>query len=304
MKEITVKILTLVLFSCLVVSCKKDSPVVQVPQVANSDMTLSLRFNVTSKVGDPGQDHGEWSVDWSSLGLYIVYTRGDVMSFVFDRSTYTYPLVLNVFEGTADVFVAAFPDGQTAPRCKTREEIYNLTTLDVTTLASGKQEYMRNLFSGVTRGIVIEKEKRNEISVVCNRIVAKVDMQYDVQPGIDNGKFVEAGMSEVAFYGAPKYYMFNDFKTGPSYTEKEIESLSGTLSARNGRVYSYMFPSNGAGMRFTIDYKLDGDAQNEVSYRANFMNGIEENKWYKVNFTVSGKNVDAEGGVDVSIAEN
>lgn len=314
MKRFSIKLMGLLSLLWMVTSCIKEAYVEPEP-VADAEMTLTLSFDTgtrASRVGDPGTDHGENTADWKNLGVYLVYKDGDmkgrILSFTFTKETFLSPKIFNVYPGVADIFVVALPEGQDLPEYPTADGICNMKTRNVGTDASDlpqgidKNAYMRNIFSGVTSGVIFEKDGNKTTTVTCKRIVSKVDVQYDVQNGIENGKFVEAGMSAISFNGVPQAYIFPGQKTEtialPGVTS--LMELSGTISERNGRAYAYMFPG-AANMTFEVDYTTEGQSAPPVSYTATFTNGITALTWYKVNFTVSGKNVGASENVTVTL---
>lgn len=314
MKRWSMKLVGLLSLLWMITSCVKEAYVEPEP-VADAEMTLTLSFDTgtrASRIGDPGTDHGENTTDWKNLGVYLVYEDGKILNFKFTDETFQSPKIFNVYPGTADVFVVAFPEGQEIPACPDRASVCNMKTLDVSTASlTDKNAYMRNIFSGVSENFIISKDGGNSVTVTCKRIVSKVDVQYDVQNGIENGKFVEAGMSAISFNGVPQAYIFPVQKTEDPSTLPAVTSLmelSGTISERNGRAYAYMFPG-AANMTFKVDYTTEGQTEpSPVSYTAKFIDSstatdgiINALTWYKVNFTVSGKNVGASGNVIVTL---
>lgn len=296
-----------VVLGSLLASCVDDHEM-SCPSLAkepDAELMLTVKFDMGSstKIGDPGTDHGEDVADWKNLGIFLVYETGQVLPFNFTKETFTTPKIYNVFAGKADVFVVALPEEQQLPDILSAENIRSMKTLDVSTLASDteKAHYMRNLFSGVSKGLVISSEASNTVNVICRRLVAKVDMQYDVQDGIDGGQFVEASMSEITFKGVPQSYIFPEVAGTLNVGDADLMKLSGNISERNGRAYSYMFPGD-ASMLFKVDYQTEEKpAGNAVNYIATFQSPLNVNTWYKVNFTVSGKNASASGSVEVKI---
>lgn len=271
------------------VSCPADQ------KVPDSELMLTVRFDMgpSTKVGDPGSDHRENVAGWKNVGIYLVYETGHVLPFVFDTVTFKTPKIYNVFSGKADVFVVALPEGQQLPEYASADQIRNMKTLDLSDENSGldKQHYMRNIFSG-SASIDIVPEGNTSVNVVCKRLVAKVDVQYDVQPGIVENKFTEAAMSDISFNGVSQAYIFPDRKTEGDLSASgklvELTSVDGTISERNGRIYSYMFPG-AASLGFTVDYTGTGEQiTGSIAYTATFNSPLAANVWYKVNFTVKG----------------
>lgn len=316
MKRWSMKLVGLLSLLWMITSCVKEAYVEPEP-VADAEMTLRLSFDTgtrASRIGDPGTDHGENTADWKNLGVYLVYKdddmKGRILSFTFTKDAFSQSSkVFNVYPGIADIFVVALPDGQDLPKYPTADEICNMKTrnvsIDASDLPQGidKSAYMRNIFSGVTSGVEFKKDGNEETPVICKRIVSKVDVQYDVQGGIENGNFVEAGMSAISFNGVPQAYIFPEQKTEATLSGSvELVKLSGTISERNGRAYAYMFPG-AANLTFDINYKKDSEAAvNKVSYVASFESHLTALSWNKVNFTVSGTNAEATGPVPIKLS--
>lgn len=309
MKRFSIKLVGLLSLLWMVTSCIKEAYVEPEP-VADAEMTLTLSFDTgtrASRVGDPGTDHGENTADWKNLGVYLVYKgdmEGRILSFEFTKETFLSPKIFNVYPGTADIFVVALPEGQDLPEYPTADGIRNMKTRNVAISANDlpqgidKNAYMRNIFSGVTSGVEFKKDGNETTKVTCKRIVSKVDVQYDVQNGIENGKFVEAGMSAISFNGVPQAYIFPEQKTeDPSTSLPGVTSLmelSGTISERNGRAYAYMFPGE-AWLGFTITYTRGGGQEEDITYSATFKSPLTALSWNKVNFYVTGNNASTTG---------
>lgn len=299
-KECKISAVLLLLMAGILTACS-DRTSVPVPEpVPDARMALSVSFHAGKKsIGDPGSGHDEWTDNWKTMGIYMVYTDGRVENFRVTKAELTNPLYFNVFEGEVTVCAAAFPDGQEPPFCATPDEVFNMKTTDVTVL-SDRQKFMQNVFGGVSSRTVIAKDKENIIDVTCNRIVSKVDVQWDVQPGIEAGKFLDARMSAIQFKGRPQGYLFPTLRTETPATSEtaEIVSLESHISERNGRTYAYMFPEEFEGetrLGFTINYtKQDNPVPKSVNYDAWFKNKLEGNSWYKVNLLVRGNSVSVE----------
>lgn len=298
MKRWSMKLVGLLSLLWMITSCVKEAYVEPEP-VADAEMTLTLSFDTgtrASRIGDPGTDHGENTADWKNLGVYLVYEDGKILNFKFTDETFQSPKIFNVYPGTADVFVVAFPEGQEIPACPDRASVCNMKTLDVSTASlKDKNAYMRNIFSGVYENFIISKDGGNSVPVTCKRIVSKVDVQYDVQGGIENGNFVEAGMSAISFKGVPQAYIFPEQKTEATLSGSvELVKLSGTISERNGRAYAYMFPGE-AWLGFTITYTRGGGQEEDITYSATFKSPLTALSWNKVNFYVTGNNASTTG---------
>lgn len=314
MKVLEKYIMTLVAGLCclLASSCIDDryGPCPGTGDSPDAELRLSVRFDLgpSTKVGDPGEDHGEFVADWHSLGIYLLYDSGRILDFIFTKENFPSEnrKVFNVFEGRAEVLVVAFPAGQEAPAGLTADEVRNMKTKNVTTVAaSERKNYMRNIFSG-TGEIDIKLDANNMLDVVCSRVAAKVDMQYDVQDGIDGGVFLKAAMSEISFSGVPQAYIFpgkvSETQSLPAVTEV-MAIADAAVSERNGRAYSYMFPGD-ASIAFGVNYTKPDGSLSVVNYKAGFTEALSGNVWYKVNFNVTGKNVDATEGINIELKDS
>lgn len=268
------------------------------PAVADAEMRLSVSISSGTRAGDPGTDHGERNADWETLGVYVVYTNGRVLSFSIPQSEFKAPYskVFSVFEGTAQVYAVAFPAGHTPPVCNTVAEVQNMRTLDITSILGGddaKQKYIQNIFSGISDSEDIVKDRNNRIDVTCTRLAAKIDVQWDAQGAYADGKYTEASMSTITLDGLAQGYIFPSEVTNPSYTTTEnVDTFTADdpISERNGRTYFYTFPGVTSAINFSVTYtpQAGGTLTGEQKYRASFPNTIESNTWYKVNINVSG----------------
>lgn len=258
-------------------------------QNPNAEVSLSLTFNVgTRALGDPGTDHNEWNAEWDNLGIYFVYTSGKVESFILDKASFVSPETFAVYEGEAQIFVVAFPKEQTPKVCQTAPEVYNMRTLslDDPSLVSLKQNYMQNIFSGYSSPVTISEGENKLVEVKCNRLAAKVDMQYDMQSGIESGTLVNPLMSDISFLGYNESYVFPQMADNNiTSTIDVVDKRSAQFSERNGRVYSYIFPGKDVGVTFTMTLQPNNIKK---EYKAIFANPLNSNVWYKINFNVTG----------------
>lgn len=292
------------------------------PAVADAEMRLSVSISSGTRAGDPGADHGEWNADWKTLGVYVVYTNGRVLSFSIPQSEFKAPYskVFSVFEGTAQVYAVAFPAGHTPPVCTTVAEVQNMRTLNIANIAGkdNKQNYIQNIFSGISDEIDIIKGEQNIITVTCTRLAAKIDVQWDVQGAYESGKFTEASMSEITLNGLAQGYVFPSKVSNITYSSviEDVATFAANdpISVRNGRTYFYTFPmvgQNPAGevkknaIRFTVTYN-DGSGSEPVKqhYTATFKESSNPNTWYKVNIKVNGTTASAtEGNHELELSQ-
>ena len=282
------------------------------PAVADAEMRLSVSISSGTRAGDPGTDHGEWSADWETLGVYVVYTNGRVLSFSIPQSEFKAPYskVFSVFEGTAQVYAVAFPAGHTPPVCNTLAEVQNMQTLNIANIAGkdNKQNYIQNIFSGISDEIDIIKGEQNIITVTCTRLAAKIDVQWDAQGAYADGKYTDAKMSDITLEGLAQGYVFPSEVSNPTYTTTQIVAAftaGDAISERNGRTYFYTFPGvtnpevTNPGVKdainFTVSYDDGSDnlQPNVHSYTATFDEPSNPNTWYKVNIKVNGTTASA-----------
>lgn len=284
----------------LTASCKDDDPVAEVaPAVRDAEVSVSVRFSLPqSRTGDPGSGHQEFAEGWDRLDLYFVYEDGTVLTESVAHADFLSPMKFGVYEGSVQVFAAAVPDGQDDTRAYTAAEVRGLTVTDAYNAVQGddaRKEYMLGFFSGVSSSTEIVKEQTNEINLVLNRLVAKIDMQWDVQPGITEGSFVDASMSGISFRGYATGYLFPSEAPATAVgTVRELATIDGTVSARNGRAYFYTFPGTGCGFDFGLAFTGGTLSGRTTSYNATFNAPLEGDAWHKVNVTVRGTNVSSD----------
>lgn len=281
-------------------SCNRDDDAAMAayePQ-RNAEVSVGVRFNLpSSKAGDPGSAHPEFVADWAQLVFYFVYDNGTVLAQSVSKDNFQQENTFMIYEGNVTVYAAAFPEGHT-PRTTglTPGDVRNMTADDARDIdnLSDRMNYMLGFFSGISSQLTVSEDVRSYFSVVLNRIVAKVDMQWDVQPGIDAGNFVNAAMSAVTFKGYSTGYIFPT--AAEATTTGAVQTLAvrdGTVSERNGRAYFYSFPGTGCGFDFYVAYTQAAATARSQNYSASFDSALEGDVWYKVNLTVRGTTVDA-----------
>lgn len=270
------------------------------PAVADAEMRLSVSFNTGTRAGDPGSDHGEWEANWKTLGIYVVYTNGQYQTFVFDKDTFKSPQTFWVYEGTAEVYAVALPVGYELPVCRTVDDIKNMQTLIDPESEVASNQNIKDIFSGISGEVSIEKGKQNIITVSCTRLAAKIDVQWDAQGAYADGKYTDAKMSEITLDGLAQGYVFPSKVSNPTYT---ISPNVATFTAkdpiceRNGRTYFYTFPGVNNAINFTVDYTVGngGVLTGTQTYKATFQDANKANTWYKVNIDVKGTKTSATG---------
>lgn len=285
----------------LTASCRDDDPVAEAaPAVRDAEVSVSVRFSLPqSRTGDPGSGHQEFAEGWDRLYLYFVYDDGSVITESVAYADFKSSMIFGVYEGRVQVFAAAVPDEQAEASVRTPDEVRSLTVTDIYNAVKdddARKEYMLGFFSGVSSpNEEIVKEQTNEIKLVLNRLVAKIDMQWDVQRGITEGVFTDAAMSSIDFNGYSTGYLFpSEAPDKPVGAVGPLATIDGTVSARNGRAYFYTFPGAGCGFDFGLAFTggtLSGRTKN---YNATFTAPLEGDTWHKVNITVRGTNVSSD----------
>lgn len=270
------------------------------PAVADAEMRLSVSFNTGTRAGDPGSDHGEETANWKTLGIYVVYTNGQYQTFVFDKDTFQSPQTFWVYEGTAEVYAVALPVGYELPVCRTVDDIKNMQTLIDSESGAASNQNIKDIFSGISGEVSIEKGKQNIITVSCTRLAAKIDVQWDAQGAYADGKYTDAKMSEITLDGLAQGYVFPSKVSNPTYTiSPNVATFTAKdpISVRNGRTYFYTFPGVNNAINFTVDYTVGngGVLTGTQTYKATFQDANKANTWYKVNIDVKGTKTSATG---------
>ena len=284
----------------LTASCRDDDPVAEAaPAVRDAEVSVSVRFSLPqSRTGDPGSGHQEFAEGWDRLYLYFVYKDGTVLTESVAHADFLSPMIFGVYEGSVQVFAAAVPSEQADTRAYTADEVRELTVTDAYNAVQGddaRKEYMLGFFSGVSSPTEIVKEQTNEINLVLNRLVAKIDMQWDVQSGITEGVFTDAAMSSIDFNGYSTGYLFPGVAPDtPVGTVGPLATIDGTVSARNGRAYFYTFPGPGCGFDFGLTFTGGTLSGRTTNYNATFSEPLTGDAWHKVNITVRGTNVSSD----------
>lgn len=294
---------------------------VQVP-VEDAEVAVTVNMAVTRAVGDPGAGHGEDTAQWHTLALFLVYEDGRTVAHTISKADFdtigvehNYKHVaFNAFTGTVKTVyaLAAYGTGEMAwnkdykgSTAYSASEIKNLRTLPLDAAYINEEErmtYVRNLFSGknVASFDITESDgtpgTANHVDVTLYRLAAKVDMQYDIQRGVENGNVVNNAMSDITFIGMKQGWFFPEEADVAVAADDMMDiPINGTVSERNGRAYFYTFPGNpnnagtdGSlkdGIRFTL--KTDGTGITKP-FHGTFGETLESDSWYKVNLTVTG----------------
>lgn len=284
--------------------------------VYDSEVMVSVRMSGGAKpkaasLPDPGADHGENDPAWHTIGIYLAYTDGRVLSHRLTREAYQQDptMSFNAYEGTATVYAVAFGGGQQFALVDNMDDLKALATLPMSSVTeSGRRAYMQSLFSGKsTPADIVAKEDGAQtptrIDVTLYRLMAKVDVQYDVQDAYENGGYTQAAMSDVTCRGSNKGYFFPEEAKALNLLDENAEDYTQTFSGsavsqRNGRAYFYTFPGVKNKLDFTVEY-VYGDAAAEdknngpIAYQAVFQQPLGQNSWHYVQLNVLGKKVTA-----------
>lgn len=274
------------------------------PAVADAEMRLSVSFNTGTRAGDPGSDHGEETANWKTLGIYVVYPDKPYLAFVIDHKDFEDSQQISqnfwVYEGTAEVYAVALPEGYSLPPCLSVDDIKNMQTLIDSESGAASNENIKDIFSGISDEVTIEKGKQNIITVSCTRLAAKIDVQWDAQGAYADGKYTDAKMSEITLDGLAQGYVFPSKVSNPTYTiSPNVATFTAKdpISERNGRTYFYTFPGVNNAINFTVDYTVGngGVFTGTQTYKATFQDANKANTWYKVNIDVKGTKTSATG---------
>ena len=295
------------LFLLLLSACTADEPQLS---PMDSRVMLTVRMEAgegalkSASMADPGRDHGDNNPSWATLGVYLAYANGEVLSYEISREAYedsvrtcstagyNHHVTLSALEGRMTVYAVAFGSKQQFKPVDSVTELRNLASLSVQDMGSDEARiYMQSLFSGKSSETEVSKEAPVHIDVTLRRLVAKIDVQYDVQDAYEGG-YVRAAMSGITFKGASMGYFFPDEATGSPAAMDYVQPIDGTVSERNGRAVFYTFPGVRNEVDFEIDYENDGTGSGVLegvnTYSAQFAEPLAPNTWHYVRFTVRG----------------
>lgn len=133
-------------------------------------------------------------------------------------------------------------------------------------------------------------------SMRLTRLAAKIDIQWDAQDAYTQG-YTDVKVEGFTFYntseetetGKGKGCLFPELYEGTeTFAGQSLFLNTSAVSKRNGRVYHYVFPSNGTPhVKFNLSGTKDGNTQNQ-DYTFQFPGKIQKSTWYKVNTTIRG----------------
>lgn len=268
------------------------------------EVTVSVRLEAASLkgMGDPGSDTGEGKSEWTRIDVFLVYDWGQVLQYSLggdyvpgkEQKFYA-------FAGTVrDVYAVACKEtGGTTVAASSEQDIRDLRTASLSGFptAEGKKAYLLSLFSGQTgKAIEIEKDKIATIRVTLQRIIAKVDVQWDAEDAYSPEGYVEARMGGITLYGTEKGWFFPQFhQAEESLTYTDHYQAGDAVSERNGRTCFYTFPCQKNKFTFSVSHRKAGESdKKETRYTAEFLSPLDAASWHKVNLSVKGTSFEAE----------
>ena len=161
--------------------------------------------------------------------------------------------------------------------------------------------------------------------MVLGRLAAKIDIQWDAKGAYEkdndgNLKYTKVKVTQFTYHGEPKGTTKADAGCGrlfPTLYYKEVTSrtsVSGNttfvntseISKRNGRVYHYTFPDGAIPPRLTfkLDTEKEGTTGNKIYNvtfdMSNLKDGFIPARWYKINVTIKGTQLDDKSDITIS----
>ncbi len=301
-----------------VVACSDPGSIVG-PQ-ERSEVTLSLSVDVPTKaIGDPGSSHLEDSAPWADIVVYFVYDNGTVYPCRVTRAEYdandSHKFTFTVFNGEGKVYAVAVPDADDVEQqymaIMSGQDVMRLRTgVPLTGTPDEKKAYMLGCFRSTSDGvpfvITAEGNLQNSVDVTLTRLIAKVDVHYDLQSAYENGHYTQATMSRITFLGLEQGYFFPELNVDAlaSASLTDVAVLDGSVTERSGRTYFYAFPGVNNEITFSVDYGNTGGGtlSGEQNYKAKFNEPLTSASWHYVRFDVSGTRASADGEITLTSA--
>ena len=268
------------------------------------EVTVSVRLDAASLrgMGDPGSGTGEGTAEWTRIDIFLVYDWGQVLHYSLGEDYVSgKEQKFYAFAGTVrDVYAVAYKEtGVTTVTASSEQGIQDLQTalLSGFSTAEEKKAYLLSLFSGrAGKAIEVEKEKITTIKVTLQRIIAKVDVQWDAQDAYSPEGYVEARMGSITLYGTERGWFFPQFhQAEEALTYAGYYQADDAVSERNGRTYFYTFSGQKNKFTFSVSHKKKGEGASEkTEYTAEFLSPLDVASWHKVNLSVKGTSFEAE----------
>lgn len=291
---------------------KNSIPSTENKEEGNVLVAVNVSTSAKTRIGDPGSDHQEDEQRWDNLSLYMVYPDGEVTEHTMTRAELesNNPVNFTTWVGTADLYAIAYASPQIHVKCNRPEDVYNLKTLNINSdeftrlLSDEKRRYMQNVFAGSTLGISITRGSHQTVNITLNRIIAKVDVQYDMADAFD-GQYKDVKLQDMTFYGPDYGYFFPDKAIQGTPQQESVTGhyvCDNDISARNGRTYyySYTYHRDLSDMRhqftFNVNYTKKDDSTGSTKYTAKFGDSLNANVWYYVTLNIRGNNGFASSG--------
>ena len=282
-----------------------------------SEVTLTLSVDVPTKaIGDPGTSHLEDSAAWADIVVYFVYDNGAVYPRRVTRTEYeasdSKRFRYTLPQGTGKVYAVAFPDGDDVDRylgIASRADVEALRTSTLNGTVDEKKLYMLGCFSGISSenfNFSEDNVLQNDITVTLTRLIAKVDVHYDLQSAYEDGGYTQADMSHITFRGLAQGYFFPELNAEALERAQltDVAVIDAAMSQRNGRTAFYAFPGVNNSVRFSVKYGVAGAQPVAYDYTATFDNVLERASWHYVRFSMNGSKDSATGsGITVSRTE-
>lgn len=282
-----------------------------------SEVTLTLSVDVPTKaIGDPGTSHLEDSAAWADIVVYFVYDNGTVYPRRVTRAEYdaneSHKFTFTVLNGEGKVYAVAFPDGDDVNRylgIASRADVEALRTSTLNGTVDERKLYMLGCFSGISSenfNFSEDNVLQNDITVTLTRLIAKVDVHYDLQSAYEDGGYTQADMSHITFRGLAQGYFFPELNAEVLEQAQlsDVAVLDASMSQRNGRAAFYAFPGVKNSVRFRVEYGVAGAQSVAYDYTATFDNLLERASWHYVRFSMNGSKDSATGsGITVSRTE-
>ena len=314
---------TLLVSSLVFVSCDNKT---DIELICDASVVVELNVlgdrnpDVQYVLPDPGMGDIEAVSLWNTLVLFFEYSNGNFITRVISRAEYDKALIHNshrcfllpILSGKiTTIYAAAFGPEQSFEVAKF-DDIYSVKNFKTLSLVSDfstdeeREMYMLSLFSGIDKtGYTINPNSDNSdphIVITLNRLVSKVDLQYDFIEGVENGAYISGSLDHL-FFELPEYGCFFPFEIEPiNQIGHYFYAIDVSSCRMNGRAYSYVFPFLDSyfdtRINFDVEYKVINSgvlSTKIVPYECLFTEDLMQGSWHKINLSISGNTVDYNG---------